>query len=63
LFQKSVKSVSNEVLDFRLKQIKTLNSASQKLTIPTTYIQAKDDSSGEALYEKYSTKIAKWSKE
>lgn len=43
LFQKSVKSISNKLLDFRLKQIKTLNSANQKLTIPTTYIQAKDD--------------------
>ena len=43
LFQKVIKKVSYEVLYFRLQEIKKLKLKKEVITLPTTYIQARDD--------------------
>ena len=43
LFESSIRDLSSEVLRFRINEIKSLSVSDQKLTIPTTYIQAEND--------------------
>jgi pimeloyl-ACP methyl ester carboxylesterase len=43
LFQKIIKTVSPNVLYFRLQEIKKLKLKEEEITLPITYIQANDD--------------------
>ncbi len=43
LFQETIKTVSHEVLYFRLQEIKNLKLIKKKIKTPMTYIQANDD--------------------
>ena len=56
LFKKTIKSVSINVLYYRLQEIKNLKLETNTIKIPTTYIQAQNDK----LVKSYSLKI--WQK-